>query len=780
MLEQRISSKDDVLYINRFLTGLYTNRSPLVLPSVGGVDRLDTVIDGSNMELGDDLIWRRRAGLSNYSLAALTSTEIPRRFHSWRSFTGLEGTFIDLGVDIKLLDLTGAVIATIDTDDAADKASFVSIGSTTYIANGIDRKKYLAGSVYNWGIVAATTAPVFGGGTVFSEGPNSAGLGQSVAGADSDWANPTNIYLSDNARASSSLAAYSYTDYLRTTAFGFSIPVDATICGIKDEFERSASFVDPWARDLTVKVVKAGAETGTNQALTTENWPLDDAYAIYGGNSDLRGTTWTPTEINAADSGVSIKAQSGSGGNVVRVDYVRRTVYYTASMLAGDLSPTVGYKYVYCGKCTLTGHVSTASPQSVSTGPQTNKQFVVSGDHFTDTQVDTVEIYRTLDGGSTFYFLTSVANPGSGTWQYTDNIPDSSLNQGKTAPMNSLNDPPPVGLKNICFHLGRVWGSVGNKVYFCSGSDVLNGVPEEAWYPLNYYSVQGTVTHLLPVQFGLLAFTPGDIYVMRGMTKETFTPPQIWIGGVGILTPTAAELHGGTLFIYSTASQLLAIGTEIENPGFIISNTVFPDFNPTDVHLTVHKATDKDAAIYLSNGTSKIARLSLSLKSWSTVATITGGCKAIKSIETASGVYTLLMGRATGSGYILKRNIATNADAGTGFTASVTFGSLVLALPGHLVDVESILIEHGAVGTYPTVSILPSEISGTFVALPDPVDEPPSLPASTTVIAKRHYLKAIAGPTPAWMRHMQLKLSWPAENAANELLSFAICRKSTR
>jgi hypothetical protein len=138
------------------------------------------------------------------------------------------------------------------------------------------------------------------------------------------------------------------------------------------------------------------------------------------------------------------------------------------------------------------------------------------------------------------------------------------------------------------------------------------------------------------------------------------------------------------------------------------------------------------------------------------------------------------MGRATGSGYILKRNIATNADAGTGFTASVTFGSLVLALPGHLVDVESILIEHGAVGTYPTVSILPSEISGTFVALPDPVDEPPSLPASTTVIAKRHYLKAIAGPTPAWMRHMQLKLSWPAENAANELLSFAICRKSTR
>ncbi|MFB3923830.1 MAG: hypothetical protein ACE145_19065, partial [Terriglobia bacterium] len=171
-----------------------------------------------------------------------------------------------------------------------------------------------------------------------------------------------------------------------------------------------------------------------------------------------------------------------------------------------------------------------------------------------------------------------------------------------------------------------------------------------------------------------------------------------------------------------------------------------------------------------------IVRLSLKLKSWSTVANIVGAgtCGAIKSVETSSGVHSLLIGRKTAAQYIMKRNLSANTDDGTAFSAWLTFGSFMLAPPGHMVDVESVLIERAAVGSQPVISILPNEISGTFTILPNPVDEPPMLGASTSIVAKRYYLQAVQTPMPSWMRHMQLKLEWPAENAANELLGLAV------
>ncbi|MFB3923684.1 MAG: hypothetical protein ACE145_18315, partial [Terriglobia bacterium] len=172
-----------------------------------------------------------------------------------------------------------------------------------------------------------------------------------------------------------------------------------------------------------------------------------------------------------------------------------------------------------------------------------------------------------------------------------------------------------------------------------------------------------------------------------------------------------------------------------------------------------------------------IVRLSLKLKSWSTVANIvgTGTCGAIKSVETSSGIHTLLIGRKTAAQYIMKRDLSANTDDGTAFSAWLTFGSFMLAPPGHLVAVESVLVEANAAGSYPILSFLPNKISGTFAVLPDPVDEPPELPTvAGSVIAKRHYLQSNQVGVPCWLRHMQVKLEWPAENAANELLGLAV------
>jgi hypothetical protein len=164
-----------------------------------------------------------------------------------------------------------------------------------------------------------------------SAGPNSAGLGANVAGAGIDWLTPTNIYLSDDARATTALAASDVSDLLRSTTYGFAIPAGSTINGWVAEFERSKSGAGT-CEDFSVRAVKAGVEVGAENAVAGA-WPGADAYLAYGNATYKWATTWTPAEINAVGFGVSIAAQetTGAGACTARVDHVRITVYYTLS-----------------------------------------------------------------------------------------------------------------------------------------------------------------------------------------------------------------------------------------------------------------------------------------------------------------------------------------------------------------------------------------------------------------------------------------------------------------
>jgi hypothetical protein len=85
-----------------------------------------------------------------------------------------------------------------------------------------------------------------------------------------------------------------------------------------------------------------------------------------------------------------------------------------------------------------------------------------------------------------------------------------------------------------------------------------------------------------------------------------------------------------------------------------------------------------------------------------------------------------------------------------------------------------VLTEVSPVGTYPTIAVLLNEVSGSFTTLPNPVADPPLLVASTTVLMKRHDLKAAQTPLPQDIRHMQVKVSWIAENFKNEFLGLGI------
>ena len=165
-----------------------------------------------------------------------------------------------------------------------------------------------------------------------SQGPISAGAGANQAGVGTvAWSSTGNVVASDNTRASAILSAGNQSQYLVASSFGFSVPGGSTIDGIVVEVERHGSNTN--VLDNRVRIVKGGVIGSTDKSSVSQ-WPItsgSEAYASYGGTSDLWGETWTASDINASDFGVAVSAKNTNPKilRVANVDHVRITVYYT-------------------------------------------------------------------------------------------------------------------------------------------------------------------------------------------------------------------------------------------------------------------------------------------------------------------------------------------------------------------------------------------------------------------------------------------------------------------
>ena len=132
------------------------------------------------------------------------------------------------------------------------------------------------------------------------------------------------------------------------------------------------------------------------------------------------------------------------------------------------------------------------------------------------------------------------------------------------------------------------------------------------------------------------------------------------------------------------------------------------------------------------------------------------------------------MGPAT-SGPILKRDLSVVTDNGVAYPVYVTIGSLVLAPPGQLAELGFISSDYkgpASGGSIPTMSVLLDDTQGTFETLVNSVNDPPTLPPSTYTVGNRWYFSQ--GGTPAWCRHMQMKISWGATATFDEILSYTL------
>lgn len=445
----------------------------------------------------------------------------------------------------------------------------------------------------------------------------------------------------------------------------------------------------------------------------------------------------------------------------------------TVALVAGALSPTAGYRWVYVYKNSSTGHVSTASPTSASTGPVVSKNFTIGGSYSTDTQVDKVSIYRTKDGGALYNFVADIANvTAGGSFSFTDSFADSTLNDFILAPTSHLNDPPPAGASLVTFHMGRMWVAVGNKLFFGGGPQITNGVPEEAFPPANVFKLPGKITAMASTTNGLAVWTTDDWFFVLGTDIGNFYVLK-YQSNFGVANQNCIVQDGDLVFIFTQRKQLFSFSDSLNEVGYPIRDQL-ATFDPSVSYLALHRS-GIDEGLFVGNGSTTVFRFSLAANVWCPKATVVGGVKALASIEVASSDFRLMAGRAAQNQFILSRDTgSTFADDGTTYSGFATVGTIILAPPGQNASIRSLMLEVIPVGTYPTVAIMANEVSGSFVTLPNPVNEPPMLPPSATITVKRHYLNAAATPVPAQMRFLQMKISFAQEAAANELLGLAI------
>src|SRR5215471_10372106 len=107
----------------------------------------------------------------------------------------------------------------------------------------------------------------------------------------------------------------------------------------------------------------------------------------------------------------------------------------------GNINLTVGRSYRIAYKNSKTGHVSTASKPSDSSGSVTNGTITITipPPLLPDSQIDSARIYATLDGGADDFFVGEVNGPFPTT--FTDTLQDIEIDQTERAPL--INAVPP-------------------------------------------------------------------------------------------------------------------------------------------------------------------------------------------------------------------------------------------------------------------------------------------------------------------------------------------------
>jgi hypothetical protein len=199
-----------------------------------------------------------------------------------------------------------------------------------------------------------------------STGYKQGGASRNVAlsGGSLNWTALGNAMTDDNlygtAGATLGSGATIKTNALEVDGFGNSVPDNAVILGIEATVVRTTNSVitSGGIKDGVVKLTKAGSLIGTNKAGNTD-WSFGNAAIVYGGPTDLWGSTWTPAEINAPTFGMGVSANLYTGlvslALMAKVDNIKINVFYFVPVpLPLEISSFAGTSTIECAELVWT------------------------------------------------------------------------------------------------------------------------------------------------------------------------------------------------------------------------------------------------------------------------------------------------------------------------------------------------------------------------------------------------------------------------------------------
>lgn len=516
----------------------------------------------------------------------------------------------------------------------------------------------------------------------------------------------------------------------------------------------------------------------------------------YGGSGnllsivDINGNLQVVQDTTVAEMSGTSQPTWATGLGSTTTDGSQTWVNYGPFTILWNSGP---YQYAYSFHG-VDGSVSTASPLAITehsgVGVSQGFELDLAGPNTTDVQCDQIWLWRTVEGGSTLFFLDSIPNPDIGVaanWSYRDVTLDTGLNELISAPVDDSNNPPPIGITALAYHLNRVWGAVGN-IVFNSQTSGITGNPYTSWDPESFFEFPSNVIRLYPTTNGLIVFTVSDIYVIQGLgdsSSSFFSTP--FLQGIGLGNYDGFSVNGAIAYLYTTDNQVCSIdpSSGFSEVGFPIGDQFGPNnglgtFTPSSAFLTWHFQGSQEKALYVSDRVGNWWRMLPTPSpetgtTWCSVATVTGGFSAVQSVETSPGVHTLLIGPSS-SGPILERNLSVYSDNGAAYNAYSIIGSLVLAQPGQLAYVKMVTTDSMKIGTPLTLQVQLDEIApvsaGYFENLVLYVPDPTQLTAPLSLNAQRFYLSQTQQP--AVCRHMQIAVEFGTDTVKNELLSLTV------
>lgn len=757
--------------IQYFRTGLYTRRSALFAPMrVIGLQvqvMTDALIDGQDMELLDTYQLQRRPGWSRFCTQQLAGGEIINQFMGARNSAGTIFPMFDSNQ--RVASFTSSAITPLWTKGTTNQAFTQMVQDQLYMATGTanGQKRYdtITATLHGLGIAAPAAALIV----------------PAPATQNATFWQPSTAY----------------------TALAVLLDTNGNIQQARVGGGVSGSTPPNWSTpfatatsDGTQAWLNLGAPGSWAPSTAGTSLTTQLAGVIIDGNGNLQQRTSNGT------SGASAPVWS----TVIGGTTTDNTISWVCLSNVGPLSIFSGYQYMYVYSTqapTVSGgyyHRSDGSAVTVSTGPVFGPYAPnLTGAYSTSTDVGSVDIYRTRDGGSSFDYAGSVANVSAGgTWTFADTVKDAALNASLIIPLGTtlLNDPPPgqtgthspsgAAIGYIAEWQGRLWGVSGSKLYFTAGPDVDNGDSNACWPPANVFTFPGQIQAVIGTSVGLLVWLNDSLNIVAGGPQTLTYYPTDLLDNFGISSPNAITKDGDTITALLTSGQVfkLDVSSKTELSAFIAD--IVQTFPENASYMTTHR-NGLDNGLFLCDGSTNVLRYGLNVQAWSPIYKPMGGIKALKSIETSVGNYTLCAGRAAAAGFILGRSPGTVQDDGANYSACfATIGNIVLSQPLEaLVPVYYVAGYFAAGGATPIVSVLPNEITGStgpgFVTIPYPGNEPSmgATPSQTLLALQWNLYDMPSMKNSLLMHHLQVKISFPAENFASTIYGIALKHDQT-